>query len=328
MTRLPPSFLITIDTEGDDLWSCPREVTTRNAKYIDRFQNLCETWGFKPTYLTDFEMAISPEFVVFGKQVLNRRVGEVGMHLHAWNTPPIVSLTADDCRHLPYLIEFDEAVLRSKVAFMTGLLEDTFEIKMTSHRAGQWAFNATHASALHDEGYLVDCSVTPHKCWKRTLGDSKDGGFDYHGFPTHPYRLDLTDISRQGTARILEVPMTVRPAPLAGTLPVKALRRLRVLPGADKLFRRLTRGELLRPNGHNLEGMLTTLDWVVDQGFGCAEFMLHSSELMPGGSPRFRTADQIETLYKHLEVLFRRAAESFTGQTLTEFYYGHIGDME
>jgi hypothetical protein len=33
-------FIITIDTEGDDLWGRPREITTHNAKHLPRFQSL------------------------------------------------------------------------------------------------------------------------------------------------------------------------------------------------------------------------------------------------------------------------------------------------
>jgi hypothetical protein len=35
-----PFFLITIDTEGDNIWSAPREVTTRNSGFLERFQHL------------------------------------------------------------------------------------------------------------------------------------------------------------------------------------------------------------------------------------------------------------------------------------------------
>ena len=59
-----PAFLITIDTEGDNLWSRPRTMTTRNAEYLPRFQELCETYGLKPTYLTNWEMTNSPAFQV------------------------------------------------------------------------------------------------------------------------------------------------------------------------------------------------------------------------------------------------------------------------
>jgi hypothetical protein len=50
------------------------------------------------------------------------------------------------------------------------------------------------------------------------------------------------------------------------------------------------------------------------------EFMLHSSEFMPGGSPTFRTAEAIEVLYDHLEQLFERVAQLCQGATLAEFY--------
>src|ERR1700675_1374261 len=107
MSEMP--FIITIDPEGDDLWSKPREITTRNAQYLPRFQSLCERFGFKPVYLTNYEMATSDAFVEFGRDVLARGTGEIGMHLHAWNSPPLVPLTRDDFHYQPYLIEYPEA---------------------------------------------------------------------------------------------------------------------------------------------------------------------------------------------------------------------------
>jgi hypothetical protein len=49
------------------------------------------------------------------------------------------------------------------------------------------------------------------------------------------------------------------------------------------------------------------------------QFALHSSELMPGGSPRFPTTKSIENLYVSLEMLFSQAATKFVGATLGEF---------
>jgi hypothetical protein len=46
------------------------------------------------------------------------------------------------------------------------------------------------------------------------------------------------------------------------------------------------------------------------------EFMLHSSELMPGGSPRFPRASDIESLYEDLNAVFEAAHEQFVGMTL------------
>jgi hypothetical protein len=76
----------------------------------------------------------------------------------------------------------------------------------------------------------------------------------------------------------------------------------------------------LRPTGKNLDSMLSVVDWAFAERAPVIEFMLHSSELMPGGSPTFRTAEQIEVLYRHLETLFARlSARGARGQTLSEF---------
>src|SRR5262249_44806783 len=86
--RETPS-LITIDAEGDDLWSRPRDITPRNAACLPRFQELCERYRWKPVYLANYEMALSPFFEEFGQDVLARGTAEIGMHLHAWNSPPL-----------------------------------------------------------------------------------------------------------------------------------------------------------------------------------------------------------------------------------------------
>src|SRR6185436_12332483 len=120
-------FLITIDTEGDDLWSAPRKITARNAGYLPRFQSLCERYGYKPVYLTNYEMAMSEAFVEFGRDVVARGTGEIGMHLHAWNSPPLEPLTSDDFRYQPFLIEYPARAMKEKIRVMTRLLEERFE---------------------------------------------------------------------------------------------------------------------------------------------------------------------------------------------------------
>jgi hypothetical protein len=71
-------FIVTVDTEGDNLWEKPRAITTRNAALLPRFQRLCEKFRFKPVYLTNYEMAMSDVFVDFARDVVSRGAGEVG----------------------------------------------------------------------------------------------------------------------------------------------------------------------------------------------------------------------------------------------------------
>src|SRR5262249_55521079 len=147
-------------------------------------------------YLTNYEMAMSDPFVEFGRDVLARGAGEIGMHLHAWNSPPLVPLTGDDFRFQPYLVEYPEPVMREKIATMTRLLEDRFDRVILTHRAGRLGFDGRYAAILLREGYRVDCSVSPGLDWRGTLGDPDGkGGSDYSAFPDRPYFFDPSDIA-------------------------------------------------------------------------------------------------------------------------------------
>ena len=323
---MKPAFLITIDTEGDNLWSRPQETTTVNARYLPRFQSLCERYGFKPTYLTNCEMAKCLDFQTFGRDILRRKTGEIGMHLHAWCSPPHFPLTDNDFYHHPYLIEYPEKVMHDKIRFMTVLLQDTFGVEIVSHRAGRWAFNEVYARLLVDAGYRVDCSVTPHVSWKQMMGDpAQDGGTDYRGFPEEAYFVDLSRISNRGHSPLLELPMTIVVA--AGPKVARIRSILSSMGVSNGVLRRLAPILWLRPDGQNLSGMLQVLRQAEATGRPYVQFMLHSSELMPGCSPTFPTAEHIEKLYADLESLFKYATTRYEGATLAE-YHGRITRAE
>jgi len=318
-------FIITIDTEGDDLWSKPRQITTRNAGYLPRFQSLCERYGFKPVYLTNYEMAMCDAFVEFGRDVAERNAGEIGMHLHAWNSPPLVPLTRDDFRHQPYLTEYPDQVMRDKVRFITHLLQDRFERTVSSHRAGRLGFDGRYAAILLAEGYRVDCSVTPGLDWRPNLGDpAGGGGVDYRSFPDRPYFLAPSDIAAPAASGLLEVPVTIRPSGLYRM--ASWIYRLPLVRGvANDLAPGLSwmgpvQPTMDAPLERNLETMLNAESAARAGSVSHVEFMMHSSELMPGGNPLFRNASDIERLYDYLEALFERLAAWCRGTTLEEFH--------
>ena len=314
-----PAFLITVDTEGDNLWARRKEITTENARFLPRFQALCEKYGLKPTWLVNYEMAECPAFVEFARDVVKKGAGEIGMHLHAWNCPPLAPLTDDDMRHHPYLTEYAEPVMRDKIRFMTDLLEDRFQHKMLSHRAGRWGFNAVYARQLVEHGYMVDCSVTPHISWAKYLGDPNgQGGPDFTRFPEQPYFIDLDQIDRPGDSPLLEVPVSV--------IETRYVRFNARMESSPKWLRRLSQrmwppilSMFPRDKRRIFRHMQTILRHAVDHRRPCVMLATHSSELMPGGSPFFPTAKSIERLYGRLEILFASAAKEFRGMTLSEF---------
>ena len=76
----------------------------------------------------------------------------------------------------------------------------------------------------------------------------------------------------------------------------------------------------LCPAESNLRGMLRAARGARTDGAAHLDFSLHSSELMPGGSPNFREATDIEHLYDDLEILFEELSTWCRGMTLKEFH--------
>ncbi|MGP3964471.1 deacetylase [Nonomuraea sp. 3N208] len=306
--------------EADDQWQYNVEVSTENAAYLSRFQELCEEYRLRPTYLVEWAMACCEKFQEFGRSVVERGVAEIGMHLHPWTTPPLVSLTGADHMCHPFLIEFPEDVMREKVERITDLLVEVFQVPVISHRAGRWMLDERYAQILIDQGYLVDCSVTPHISWKNSRGAPDGcGPRDYSDFPEEAYFLDPGCISKKGDSALLEVPMTV-----------VARRRRDFLPEGS-LVRRAANWispevVWMRPATSSRRRMCALASQALAEGRDYVEFMLHSSELMPGGSPYFRSKRSIEALYADLEALFAFVDKEFDGVTLAEYHARFVGD--
>lgn len=304
-------FVITIDTEGDNLWEWRQgdRVTTENVKYLSRFQSLCDRYGFKPVWLTNYEMISDPLYVDFISKVEDTGTGELGMHLHAWSTPPEYELCVKKTG-APYLIEYPIDIMEQKIATMTEILRDRTGIIPVTHRAGRWAMNAAYFELLKKYGYHIDCSVTPHENWTEHIGSTEgSAGSNYTDSPEEAYWID-------SEKTVLEVPLTVRRTHRFFGPEKLTLRRL---AGSVK---RSVNGEniWLRPGHSGEKQMHFLIDQIVESKSDYLMFMLHSSEFMPGGSPKFKTAESVEGLYGTIERLFRHIARDFEGITLREYY--------
>ena len=109
---------------------------------------------------------------------------------------------------------------------------------------------------------------------------------------------------------ILEVPMSIKRMHRFHT-PVKAIDYLK-----QPVKYIIGSHYWLRPALSSVKDMLCITD-NNDNDF--AEFMMHSSELMPGGSPYFQSENDIEHLYYNLEEMFNQIHKSYTGVTLREY---------
>ena len=299
-------FLITIDTEADNQWDFDHEISTECAKFLPRFQELAERYGFKPTWLTNYEMANDDFFCHYMKEKQDEGLCEIGMHLHAWNTPPEYPLERK-FRERDYLIEYPFDIMEKKVATMTELIKNKFGKKPVSHRSGRWTTNQDYFKILHKYGYKVDCSVTPHIDWTNCVGVTGLAGSDYSKCPEKPYYI---------YEDILEVPMTIRKKHMF------VWEKPYTLYSFCREVKRFIfgRSQWLRPDASLLQKPLTKLVDIVSKENQYLMFMIHSSELMPAGSPNFKTSESIELLYQIIEAIFENAVSlGYEGKTLREY---------
>lgn len=295
-------FIITIDTESDNQWEKGKCQSTENARYIPRFQKLCEKYNLKPVYLVDYSMSQNDSLIEYLKDCIDRGTCEVGMHLHAWDTPPIHKL--DRCEKArPYLIEYPKQVMIDKIKSMHDCLNDKFQTEMISHRAGRWAIDRQYVDVLVELGYKVDCSVTPGVDWTKVQGATR-GGVDYSKCEHLPFWLDKQH-------RLLEVPTTVHKVHVYNS----SVECKSMIKEVIKYI--IGRNAWLRPALCDNETMIKLL---LKTNIEYAEFMMHSSELMPGGSPYFPDFQSIEVMYEKLEKLFEFIINDFEGVTLKEYY--------
>lgn len=296
-------FIITVDTEGDNQWNNDNKPTTTNVAYLPRFQELAEKYGFKPVWLSTYEMVNDDNFVKYFKQKQDVGLCEIGAHLHAWNNPPIYKL-----KHVvnqrPYLIEYPKKIMEEKIVNLTNLIENKFKVKPISHRSGRWATNDVYFELLKKYGYKVDCSVTPHINWSAFLGESGIGGTNYEKFSENSSIIN----------GIFEVPVTIRRMRLFNYGRIHTFRNF--LHECKNLI--FKSNIWLRPskynNSYEMIKLLNTKNEHV-------MFMIHSSELMPGGSPNFKDEKSIEDLYNETEKLFKYAkSKGYIGITLREYY--------
>jgi hypothetical protein len=321
-------LVITVDTEEDDEWSPRPSTTCENLRFVPRFQELCESRGFPVTWLLTHGAATSPLAPAAFRAPLARGACELGAHLHPWNTPPNAPRpAADGSFERPYPLEYARELQREMLANLTRALEERLGVRPRSYRAGRYGFDATGAALLREQGYEVDCSVTPGVSWRGAPGRrGGSGGPDFVGAPQHPYWPAAGDVARAGGARdLLEVPVTIvhTRAPLRGDHRLtRAWSRLSHDGFVARVARRtgLARTWLRPFPNYTPKDLEAVCDSARTAGAPVLEMILHSSELMPGGSPYRKDEAAVDALHRDVGALLTRlAAQGVRGATLSDF---------
>ena len=317
-------LIVSLDTEEDNWHRSRSGVTAENIGELGRQAKFFDRLGVRPTYFTTYQVAIDPCAAAILREVgqgegVGGARGEIGAHLHPWNTPPLTEAFVPRnsmTKNLPANLQL------AKIQTLTGALEDAFGRRPTSFRAGRYGIGPDTVTALQTCGYAVDSSVSPFVSL-----EAVDEGPSFVGAPMVPYRLDPHDIRQHSpNGAIAEIPLSYGFSrgpfkvfePVQRLLEAPPLSWLRVpgIAARTGLTRRLS----LSPEFQSVGDMLTLSARLLEHGARHLHISWHTPSLKPGLSPFTATAADVERLYRSIEAYFEGLAgmTSFAFLTVSE----------
>lgn len=310
--------MISVDVEEDGLFSgqYPRTPPgVSNVAQLERLRFISQEFGFPLTLLTTYQVARDPAACRVLAHWREEHGAEIGAHLHSWNTPPFRDLPEPEpvrSEKLPLNL------LREKLRSLVTGLKEGLGVTPRSFRMGRFDWGPKVLALLPEFGLKVDSSMRPL---------TQDlGGPDHFLVPADPFLLPRV---APGAAALLEAPLTLVP----------------VCPGSPRLIYRLSRrlpprgGELLRrafpyagvmgpqPTMFSLPVMRWSAQRHRGQGGRVLNLYFHSSELLPGGNPRFPTEAAVSGLVRKIRRFLEWLAATgpVQGITLGELYADYGG---
>lgn len=318
-------LIITVDTEADNQWKADKRknISLENIKEIPRFQRLCEKYGYKPTYLIAYEITESEMAVAILKECAKNNKAEIGAHLHPWTNPPFYE--GENRSENVYPSELTDSEFQEKLCELTKKITSVFGSSPTSFRSGRWGFDARMSDYLIKLGYLVDCSVTPKINWKNVSGKKGGpGGPDFRKAPTVPYYLSFDNVCFEDQDGLLEIPMTIL---CTGLVRSEKSHILKYFLGMNQsVYKKIVNKTIFKIEwcrifpAKGFEVLKKVHKSAVKNSLPVLEFMIHSSELFPGGSPYTKSVKAVENVYENLEKFFKYLnAMNVNGITLSEY---------
>lgn len=288
-------YTVTVDTEEE--WDWPKgypvgPASVANVARLPAFQRICERYGAAVTYYVNYAVLANPTSRRVIQDLAARPNVEIGLHIHPWNTPPIVTGSAPVPVRDTFLHNLPWDLARAKLDTLLEIFDQS-GLQPTSYRGGRYSTSPQIQAYLRDRGIVADASVLPYSTWV------DDGAPDYRGRDLTPRRLAPCDGSDQP---LWELPLTFGYSRMPfgfwhrtfEWIESSPLRHLRMIGVLDRLgVVRKSWLNLENPLGRNLPGFLELLR----RGrlpFVC--LTLHSSSLMPGGSPYTQTEADAERI--------------------------------
>jgi hypothetical protein len=286
-------YTVTVDTEEqwqwDQGWPTGRPQVS-NVGQLPQFQERCQRYGAAVTYFANYAVWNCSESRKILLQLAERPQVEIGMHIHPWNTPPIIDYrktAADES----FLANLPEALIYAK-------LEAVYQkflnhgLRPTSFRGGRYSSGAAVHRFLFERGFLADTSVVPFTTWRD------------RGAPDYRHR-DVFPV-RQASARFMkealwEIPLTMgfSRQPFAfwqrmfEKIETGRLGRLHLIGIAERL--NLVRRVWLNFEDPLGQHIVPFLKFLRRLRLPCICFTMHSSSLQVGANGCYTRCEQERT---------------------------------
>jgi len=278
MTKARLHVVVSLDVEEEGLFSgsYPRQgAGLTNIAELSRLEFLPREFGLPLTLLCDYPVLTDASSRDRLSRLLGRIEGELGGHLHPWNTPPFPDMPWPEPVSTAVM---PLAVFRAKLDSLQQAVRAFAGHPATSFRMGRWNLFRRALPVLAAAGFTVDSSVAPLR--------QVASGPDHFLAPSDPYWLHPAG---QAGPRLLEAPTTQVP----------------LFPGSPRLAYALARRLPERGREALLGGFMKTLTlgvnpvWMPEatmrlaawtharRGGQVLTLFWHSSELLPGASPHF-----------------------------------------
>jgi hypothetical protein len=286
-------IVISVDVEEEGLFSgrYPREAAgVVNVQALERLEFLSRDFGLPLSLLLTHAVCHDSAAAMVVKRWRDSHAAELGAHLHPWSTPPFRASPSPEPIHPEAL---PEDLLRAKIDTLVEAHARRFG-PPRAFRMGRFELGPRALALLPGYGFRVDSSQVPLRV--------VPGRIDHFLVPNDPFVIG------DGATPLpfWEVPLTQEP--LWRGLPTIALRATSALPTPARerwlaLFRYLFVVGLA-PAWFSLAAMQRAARLHRRRGGRVLHLFLHSSDLLPGGSPAARTPAHVERLLDRLRRFF------------------------
>lgn len=317
-TRRETLYAVSVDTEEEWDWDGDYPTTNpaiTNIAHLPELQEVCSRNGASVTYFTNHAVLANPA----GRKVileLAKQPGvEIGVHIHPWNTPPLLNTGRVTTRET-FLQNLPPESIRSKLNSVFALFAEC-GLRPTSFRGGRYSTSPIVQNYLRDRGIIADASILPFSTWQ------EDGAPDHRQRRLEPRRLPPR---HTGDKAMWEIPLTLgfsrRPFGLwhrifemiAGS----PLRRLRPIGIAERLG--IVRKAWLNIETNLGQQPVPFLRLLRRMQLPSIDICLHSSSLIAGGNAFTRTSADRARVLKNLDESLKCVAgwSEFRPATVTE----------